>query len=88
MSLTSLSPFKTVKLWTKPPILFNSKTTISGTIPIPALWKANEFADAGPYDQWTMYIDFRASDSNVDISGVKFESVNAVVVGQTNRLVN
>jgi len=42
-----------------------------------------------------MYIDFGAHDSNVDISpgtfpfsGVHFETVNAVVVNQTKRLVN
>ena len=34
-----------------------------------------------------MFIDFGANDSGVDISGVKFESVNAVVVDQTTRFV-
>ena len=61
---------------------------ISGTIPIPAL-------EDGSCSEWTMYVDFGAHDSDVDISpgtfpfnGVHFETVNAVVVNQTKRLVN
>lgn len=46
----------------------------SGTIPIP-------FAQDST-DQWMMFIDFGYNDPSVDISGVKFESVNAEVVDQ------
>ena len=52
---------------------------ISGTIPIPRSLEET--------DEWMMFIDFGANDSGVDISGVKFESVNAVVVDQTTRFV-
>ena len=60
---------------------FDSKVKISGTIPIPAL-------EGEPCSEWTMYTDFGAHDSDVDISDVHFETVNAVVVNQTKRLVN
>ena len=32
-----------------------------------------------------MFIDFGANDPNVDISGLEFESVNAIIVDQTTR---
>ena len=32
-----------------------------------------------------MFIDFGANDLNVNISGVEFESVNAIIVDQTTR---
>ena len=33
-----------------------------------------------------MFIDFGANDPNINISGVEFESVNAIIVDQTTRL--
>jgi hypothetical protein len=46
----------------------------SGTIPISPL--------LDPSTKWTMFINFGHNDPNVDISGVDFTSVNAVVVYQ------
>ena len=45
-----------------------------GTIPISPL--------LDPSTKWTMFINFGHNDPNVDISGVDFTSVNAVVVYQ------
>ena len=45
-----------------------------GSIPIPS--------DLDPSTEWTMFINFGQNDPNVDISGVDFTSVNAVVVYQ------
>ena len=35
--------------------------------------------------KWAMFIDFGYNDPNVDISGVEFASVNAVVIYQDTR---
>ena len=48
-----------------------------GTIPIPS--------DLDPSTHWAMHIDFGYNDPNVDISGVDFALVNAVVVYQDMR---
>lgn len=48
-----------------------------GSIPIPST--------LGPTDEWMMFIDF---GPDVDISGVEFASVNALVVTQTVRYVH
>ena len=48
-----------------------------GSIPIPSSFEAT--------DKWMMFIDFGANDPNVDISGLEFESVNAIIVDQTTR---
>ena len=45
-----------------------------GTIPIPS--------QHDPTEKWTMLINFGYNDPNVDISGVDFTSVNAVIVAQ------
>ena len=64
-----------------------TKTKKSGNIPIPALWKTNDYSANGPIDttEWMMFINFGAHDPNIDISDVEFESVNAKIVGQTKR---